>query len=748
MKKHNDDLERSVFFKALIPSKPRVGPLVVSLGAFVVSLGVIIAGRGYISFSAEDLRDFEVGRVADRDVTAEQTVSYVDQAATRQKLDALERLVPAVFTYSAEKSEAARNNYRKFSSLVQDLLARGASTAAFQGAIEEAYPGFFSPALLETLYQDSGRELPGYGFITLDYLLETGVFALPWEGEGAYNGDFLELRRNYDSRTEQEQIPYARIITPGRLEGVINRYAAEHSFPASFALVAAMLVGPFVTENAFFSPEDTRQRIAESRDRAGPVVKYIERGKKIVRKGFIVTEEDMIELEALSTPALARDVRALIGQILVLILLYGLILFLTTPRAVERLLKPAEVYLLCITATAYIIAAVFVRGLSINEEFPAALFLPTALAVMLPAILIGPRPAMAMALALPLAAFLSGAFDNVSYILALTSAVAAAYALQGTERRIDLVKAGLISGAANAVAAVAALLIRRASLGTYPPVLFWAVFNGVVSGILALGFLPLLEHALNSVTSFRLVELSDLNSPILKRLFSVAPGTYSHSLMVANLAEAACQEIGANPLLARVGAYYHDIGKMDNPDYFVENQTVYNKHEDIAPRLSATVIRSHVKLGVEKARSLGLPKEVTDIIAEHHGNSVISWFYHEALKRENPESHSKSGVNMEDFAYPGSPPRSRESAVVMLADVTEAAVRTLKRPSASRLEKYIQELIMAKFEHGQLSESELTFRDLETIKKAFVRVLAGHYHARIEYPKMAKEVSASTGGHE
>jgi putative nucleotidyltransferase with HDIG domain len=253
---------------------------------------------------------------------------------------------------------------------------------------------------------------------------------------------------------------------------------------------------------------------------------------------------------------------------------------------------------------------------------------------------------------------------------------------------------------------------------------------------------------LNAATTFRLIELSDLNSPILRRLFSAAPGTYSHSLMVANLAEAACQDIGANALLARVGAYYHDIGKMDNPDYFVENQTVYNKHEDIAPRLSATVIRSHVKLGVEKGRLLGLPKEVIDIIAEHHGNSVISWFYHEALKRESPDVHGKSAVNMDDFSYPGNPPRSRESAVVMLADVTEAAVRTLKKPSASRLEKYIQELIMSKFEHGQLSESELTFRDLETIKKAFVRVLAGHYHARIEYPKLPKEAPVVGGGRE
>jgi putative nucleotidyltransferase with HDIG domain len=186
---------------------------------------------------------------------------------------------------------------------------------------------------------------------------------------------------------------------------------------------------------------------------------------------------------------------------------------------------------------------------------------------------------------------------------------------------------------------------------------------------------------------------------------------------------------------------------MDNPDYFVENQTAYNKHDDIAPRLSATVIRSHVKLGAEKARALGLPQAVIDIISEHHGNSVITWFYNKALKQESGgKSGAKTGVNMEDFSYPGSPPRSRESAVVMLADVSEAASRTLEKPNASKLEKFIQELFSAKVEHGQLAQSELTFRDLETIKKAFVRVLAGYYHSRIEYPKLDKDVLSREHG--
>jgi putative nucleotidyltransferase with HDIG domain len=298
---------------------------------------------------------------------------------------------------------------------------------------------------------------------------------------------------------------------------------------------------------------------------------------------------------------------------------------------------------------------------------------------------------------------------------------------------MDLVKAGLIIAGANALVMCALLLNRRAGLGVYPSMLFWAAFNGLASGMLVVGVLPPLEHALNAVTAFRLIELSDLNNSTLKALFTAAPGTYSHSIMVANLAEAACHDIDANPLLARVGSYYHDIGKMDNPSYFVENQTDYNRHDDIAPRLSATVIRSHVKLGVERGQTLALPQAVIDIIAEHHGNSVITWFYSKAQQQESADG--KSDVNIADFTYPGNPPRSRESAVVMLADVTEAAVRTLQKPTAPKMEKFIQELIDAKVEHGQLAESELTFRDLETIKKAFVRVLAGYYHSRIEYPK-------------
>ena len=253
-----------------------------------------------------------------------------------------------------------------------------------------------------------------------------------------------------------------------------------------------------------------------------------------------------------------------------------------------------------------------------------------------------------------------------------------------------------------------------------------------MGGSLIVAILPILEQTFNIPTRFRLMELSDLNAPALKQLLTVAPGTYSHSVNVAHLAESAARDIGADPLLARVGAYYHDIGKIDQPSYFVENQEGVNRHDEINPRLSATVIRSHLKIGMERARELRLPQAVIDIVAQHHGDSVIAWFYDKAKK-------SDPNARVEDFSYPGDPPASREAGVVMLADTIEAASRTMKKPTLPKLEQFIRQIILDKIASGQLDHCELTMLDLETIRHSFTRILAGHYHSRIEYPKAPKD---------
>lgn len=724
----------------------RPGPAIATFIAFLISTVVVIQYQGADGGTLGDLQEFEVGKVAERDVLAEQSVSYVDETATRLKSDIQQHLVPPVFTYNLEVTAEARKEYARFVSLSLSYLTQaGTEQERFEAYTQEiyrAFPGMFSGETLDMLFHDpEGEKILETGSAALDYVMEEGIFALPDTGLEVYNAEVVELLRSSEARMGREWIEFTHIITLDTLPDAVNRWYTADGLPPSFGVLGFALLKPFMKENVLFSAADTEQRVAETKAQIDAVVNHIEPGTRIIRKGFIITDEDMAKLRALNMAVSKQDPRRMVGQILVLVLLYSLFMFLGwVQRGDKGGLTDAEIYVLSGLTALYIIGAVLAKRLPFNTDFfPVSIVLPTALVIMLPAILINLNLALTWALMLPISAFLSGSFDEAAFILALVSGVVASYTLKGAEKRMDLVKAGLISAGANGIAILAILLFKSAAWEVYPMALFWGAFNGLASGMLVLGFLPPLEHALNAATTFRLIELSDLNAPLIRRLFTVAPGTYSHSIMVANLAEAACQEIGANPLLARVGAYYHDIGKMDQPDYFVENQTSYNKHNDIPPRLSATIIRSHVKLGVEKARTLGLPREVTNIIAEHHGNSVITWFYNEALKQD-------PHVSKEDFSYPGNPPRSRESAVVMLADMSEAAVRTLEKPTAAKIEKFLQELITAKVEHGQLAESELTFRDLETIKHAFVQVLAGYYHSRIEYPKLpAKEVTHESG---
>ena len=420
------------------------------------------------------------------------------------------------------------------------------------------------------------------------------------------------------------------------------------------------------------------------------------------------------------------------ANLLFLIFLFSFLSYFCGKRIIDRNLSNKETWLAAGLSALYIGGSFFVRYIP-DLSVPAAVFVPTALIILIPSILISPRLALILAVALPLGSLLTGAFDEPSFIFSITSGVTAAYSFRVAEKRKDLLKAGLIVAGVNLISMTAVLLWHDSPAAVYPTALVLAVLNGIVSGMLILGVLMPLEQALNSATSFRLNELSDLNAPILKRLFTTAPGTYSHSLMVANLAETACHDIGANSLLARVGAYYHDLGKMEKPEYYVENQKDHNIHDELEPKHSVTVIRNHVKLGEEKARQLKLPEEVIEIISQHHGSSVITWFYSKALKQEEGK---KSPINVEDYSYPGTPPQSRESAVVMLADMVEAAVRSMDKPTTEQIENFIRELISQKAEHGQLAQSDLTFRELEIIKKAFVRVLSGYYHTRIEYPKI------------
>ena len=260
--------------------------------------------------------------------------------------------------------------------------------------------------------------------------------------------------------------------------------------------------------------------------------------------------------------------------------------------------------------------------------------------------------------------------------------------------------------------------------------LSFGALNGIISAAIAVGVMPTLEYFFGITTHFRLLDISNPGEPLLQELLKKAPGTYQHSIMVANLAESAAQAIGANALMCKVGAYYHDIGKMKRPRFFVENQMGgENPHDRLAPSLSTTIIHSHVKDGIEMARLNKLPDVVIDFIAEHHGTSLVKFFYHQARTRSNEP------VYEDDFRYPGPKPQSRETAVVLLCDGIEAAARTMTGPTAEKLAELVQKMVQDHLEDGQLDECDLSLKDIQLIRESLVRSLHGIYHTRIEYPE-------------
>lgn len=454
----------------------------------------------------------------------------------------------------------------------------------------------------------------------------------------------------------------------------------------------------------------------------------IVKGEEIIKKGFPITQERYDKLKKMAETPAYVDLRAVGNAMLFFMLLSVLMFLLFSSFFLKRPLELKEAVTLAIMFVLVYAVAVFGRKLPVfSTPFTLPIILPASFVVMLTAMLFSERVAVYFSFLLFFAVLYGSAAHTPSALFVLSSAVASARIVRKLDKRISLVFASVLLALLNWVFLFTLEIIYANSLSFSLLNGAAVAFNGFLSGILALGFLTPLEVLLNTASVFRLMDLSDLNNPLMHRMLLAAPGTYNHSMLVATLAENACSTIGANGLLARVGAYYHDIGKLEQPEYFIENQTKGNKHNDINPRLSVSVIRNHVKKGVERAVQMRFPQQVIDIIAQHHGNGLIAYFYNEAKKAD-------PNVSEEEFSYTGTPPASKEAAVVMLADTVEAASRTLENPSVPRLEKFIRQLVMGKYESGQLDKADLTFSDLDKIKNAFVNILAGYYHSRIEYP--------------
>ena len=503
------------------------------------------------------------------------------------------------------------------------------------------------------------------------------------------------------------------------------------------------LVQQQLRPNLVFNQQETEQGRLDAREQIAAVLFQVKKGEMVVREGERVTADQILKLQAIR--ASGRDNRSLqtAAGLLICSLLLIYVGFYFAQRNISKFSPDSRdlLFLATVFLALFILIkiSIFIAAAMGNSfgYFDSSVYLyaiPFALGAMLVRIVLNSETAFLFAVC---CAVLVGILFGNSLLMALyvlIGSLVGAHGVRHCQRRTTLYRAGVWIGLANM-----ALLIGIHFLTgrNFELQLLWKLgfgfFGGLASAVIVNGTVPLVESLFKYTTDIKLLELANMNTPILRQLMIEAPGTYHHSILVGNLAEAAAEAINANPLLTRVAAYYHDIGKIKKPLYFIENSGGQrNKHDKLAPSMSALILTSHVKDGVELAREHKLGAELIDIIQQHQGTTLIKFFYDRAKSQTEP---GMPQVDERDYRYHGPKPQTREAALILLADAIEAASRTLTDPTPARIQGMVQKLINNIFIDGQLNECDLTLKDLNSIAKSFNRILSGSFHHRVEYPE-------------
>lgn len=530
-------------------------------------------------------------------------------------------------------------------------------------------------------------------------------------------------------------------VTENNLNDKINFVQSQFQkseLSQEFKNVGNLIARSFLKPNSIIDQKMTDEKKTEIYNDAMKNKQKISEGSRILSYGDIVTEDKLEVLRQLNMLETGKFDYAFAAGILAITLFLAFVLILYIHFFCNKFLNGRkELILLCVIILLNLLAAFL-----LNPFTP--LIIPIFIAPMLISIMLDLRLGVFVNLLLTLAISLITKGDQGFLYTAVIGGTLSAFIVSGANQRSRISASGLVIAIANAAVITVVDLINKSSLSTIANEAALVAVNGMMSTILTIGTLPIFESAFNIITPLKLLELSNPNQPLIKKLLMEAPGTYHHSLMVGNLAEVATEAINGNALLARVGAYYHDVGKLKRPNFFKENQLADNPHDRMTPNLSTLVITSHTSDGAEIAEKYKVPLAVREIIIQHHGTTLAAYFYYKAKKGDKADS-----VKQEDFRYQGPRPSSKEAAVVMLADSVEAAVRSMVDKTEGKMEGLIRKIIKDKLDDGQLDLCELTLKDLDTVAKAFMRVFGGYFHEREEYPEMkTKRLQRENGNSE
>lgn len=673
--------------------------------------------------------NLKVGDIAPNTITASKDV--VDEISTARQQEAAAAAVEPTYVYKEGISAEVMQN-------LQSVLAQATAVQKYgQRVLETAAP---DDRQKQKSYQFSETELK-YARTLLtqltlaDYQLDTLLRATEEQ--------MTEMCSNLTAAVENTMNTTVRETNVNESIQYLQQIIGLKTDIDLLQNVVMPILRKVVQPNMVIDQEATDKLRQEARDAVEPVM--YKQGQNIVLARERVTANQLEMLRSLGMlDNDTFDLNIYIGAFLLVMLSMMVLLIALILLDPELLASPKKLVLvmlvLCLTMGACVLAK------EINPYLTPAL-----LGVMMLTGLIGARAGVAGCLTLTVlvSALLAG--GDTSYtseivnllFISFISGFLVVIVLRRKPYRQQVLLCGLLTGLSNMVIILTIGFMTNNSMGVVVSNALWSALSAVVASVLCIALDALMEAVFRLATPAKLLELSNPNQPILRRLMIEASGTYHHSIIVANLAEAAAETVGANPLLCRAGAYYHDIGKLKRPMYFKENQLGENPHEHTNPYISAAIVTAHTRDGVMLAQQYHLPQEIQDIIIEHHGDTPVMYFYHKALKQAEGQA-----VDIADFRYDGRRPQSKESAIIMLADTVEAAVRSMPDPTPKAIEEFIAKLVRGKIDDGQLNDAPLTLQDISKICRAFTTVLQGVFHERIEYPSISPAAAARLAAHQ
>ncbi|MGL5514019.1 MAG: HD family phosphohydrolase [Sporomusa sp.] len=657
-----------------------------------------------LSLSTDFIPDkfsLHAGQVSDRDVMAPRTASFVDNAKTKklemEVLDSVATVYDLDVAVIAKVDEDARAIFRETWLITDDQLL----------TTNEQKLAKLTPVLLDNLPAAVIHEL-----ISLDReeLAQAEKYTLSILHEFLQRGIKAD---DLDNARKQVVLEAEKLGIDKNAEAVIVGIAQKLIMP-----------------NFILNVRETDKRRQAALANVEPVRETVKEGQVLVRRGDVVTTEQIHVMEELGLYAGSISEVRILGLAIFVLLNMGLFLGYLYQFAHDVYENDMHILLLGLVI---LVTLLIGKAAHYYSDFTA----PVAAGALLAAILINARVGLVVSVIVALLFGVIADYDLRAVAVALIGGMAGVFSVTKMVHGYSLIRAGVSIAAVNFLVINATGLIQQSS-GTATILLqgLYGAINGIAAAVITTGLLPYLEHAFNITTPIKLLDLAKPNHPLLQRLLLDAPGTYHHSVLVGNLAETAAVTVGADPVVVRVGAYYHDIGKIKRPYFFIENQAGgENPHDKIAPSLSTLIVTSHIKDGLDLCRDYKLPQVITDIIAQHHGTMLVSYFYKQATENEHGEC-----VIEEDFRYEGPTPQSKEAALIMLADACEAAVRSINKPNVNRIEATVRKMIKARLQEGQLDDCNLTLRDLKIIGDVYIKLLSSMFHTRIEYPETLKEL--------